>query len=268
MTGKYYALFRIRFLNGLQYRLAALAGISTQFFWGFMEILLFRAFYRANPEAFPMEFSALVSYIWLQQAFFSLYMTWFFENEIFDSITSGGVAYELCRPLNLYGFWYLRSMAARLSKAVLRCFPVLLIAAFLPEPFRMRPPVSFSAFLLFLLTMAMALFLVVSMTMIIYGLTFYTLSPLGLRCIFSSTAEFCSGALIPLPFLPDSVRKVLEFLPFASAQNLPFRIYSGNIAGAEMLKGIGLQIFWTVLLLSAGISIFRHALKRAVIQGG
>ena len=100
-AAKYGSIFRIRFVNGLQYRLAALAGLSTQFFWGFMEILLYRAFYKADPAAFPMEFSALVSYIWLQQAFLTLYQSWFFENEIFDAITGGNVAYELCRPMNL-----------------------------------------------------------------------------------------------------------------------------------------------------------------------
>ena len=267
-AAKYLSIFRIRFVNGLQYRLAALAGVSTQFFWGFMEILLYRAFYRADPAAFPMEFSAMVSYIWLQQAFLTLYESWFFEWEIFDAITGGNVAYELCRPMNLYGFWFVRSAATRVAKAALRCLPVLVIAFLLPEPFGMTLPVSLPVFLLFLATMGMALLLTVSMTMIIYGLTFYTMSPLGLRTIFSSAAEFCSGALVPLPFLPDGVQKVLELLPFASVQNLPFRIYSGDIAGLDILWGVALQVFWTAALIAVGGLIFRNALKRAVVQGG
>ena len=40
------AFFRMRLVNGLQYRTAAYAGIFTQFFWGFMEIQLYGAFYR------------------------------------------------------------------------------------------------------------------------------------------------------------------------------------------------------------------------------
>jgi ABC-2 type transport system permease protein len=35
----YRALFRIRFTNSLQYRVAAFAGLATQFAWGFMYIL-------------------------------------------------------------------------------------------------------------------------------------------------------------------------------------------------------------------------------------
>ena len=268
MFKKYTALFRMRFVNGLQYRLAALAGISTQFFWGFMEILLYRAFYQANAEAFPMEFPALVSYIWLQQAFLTLYMSWFFEGEIFDAITSGNVAYELCRPLNLYAFWFVRSVATRVAKAALRCFPVLIVAFLLPEPFRMRLPVSLPVFLLFLATMVGALLLTVSMTMVIYGLTFFTMTPAGLRMIFLSVADFCAGSLVPLPFLPDRIKAILELLPFASVQNLPFRIYSGDIAGMGILRGVLLQIFWVAVMMTAGVLIFRAAMRRVCVQGG
>ena len=64
----YLSFFRIRFAAGLQYRAAAWAGILTQFCWGALEILLFRAFYRAGASAFPMEFSQLSSYIWLSRS--------------------------------------------------------------------------------------------------------------------------------------------------------------------------------------------------------
>ena len=65
---KYLSFFRMRFLMGLQYRAAAAAGVVTQFTWGFMELLVFRAFYQADASAFPMRFEAVASYIWLQQA--------------------------------------------------------------------------------------------------------------------------------------------------------------------------------------------------------
>lgn len=51
---KYISFFRLRFSMGLQYRTAAAAGIVTQFFWGAMEILVYRAFYEADAAAFPM----------------------------------------------------------------------------------------------------------------------------------------------------------------------------------------------------------------------
>ena len=68
---KYLSFFRLRFSMGLQYRAAALAGIATQFAWGGMEILVFRAFYEADASSFPMSFSAAASYIWMQQFYLS-----------------------------------------------------------------------------------------------------------------------------------------------------------------------------------------------------
>ena len=76
---KYLSFFRMRFLMGLQYRAAAAAGVVTQFTWGFMELLVFRAFYQADASAFPMSFEAVVSYLWLQQAFLALFMAWMME---------------------------------------------------------------------------------------------------------------------------------------------------------------------------------------------
>ena len=91
---KYLSFFRLRFAMGLQYRTAALAGIVTQFVWGFMEIMIFKAFYRADAASFPMSFQATVSYIWLQQAFLSLFAAWMMDNEIFSMIINDDVAYE------------------------------------------------------------------------------------------------------------------------------------------------------------------------------
>ena len=46
---KYISFFRLRCVTGLQYRAAALAGISTQFAWGFLIIFAYHAFYRSDP---------------------------------------------------------------------------------------------------------------------------------------------------------------------------------------------------------------------------
>ncbi len=89
---KYISFFRLRFTMGLQYRIAALAGVATQFVWGFLYIMMYRAFYEGDAASFPMSFSATASYIWLQQSFFSMFATWMVENEIFDAIVNGNIS--------------------------------------------------------------------------------------------------------------------------------------------------------------------------------
>lgn len=268
MMRKYLSFFRLRFSMGLQYRAAALAGVVTQFAWGFMEIMIFRAFYQAEPEAFPMSMSATASYIWLQQAFFAFFTAWMMDNEIFDSIVNGDIAYELCRPVNIYSMWFARNMANRMARAVLRCFPILAVAVFVPQPYGLGAPADGIHFLLFLFTMSMGLVMTVSFCMLIYVLAFFTISPQGLRVAFTSTVEFFAGAIVPLPFLPDGVRKVLEFLPFASMQNVPLRIYSGSMDGEAMGSAVFLQLFWVITITVMGRGLCRLAERQVTVQGG
>jgi ABC-2 type transport system permease protein len=233
-----------------------------------MEIFAFAAFYRANPSAFPMEFSHTVSYIWMQQAFLAMFMMWFFENDIMASITEGGIAYEMVRPVNLYSRWFCLSAASRLARAMLRCAPILIVAFLVPEPYRMSLPPSMTQFLLFLLSAALSLGVVVSFSMLIYISLFYTLSPVGVRFSVAVLCDFLAGSYVPLPFFPERIRAVVELLPFAAMQNMPLRIYSGNIAGMDSMKGIALQVFWLMVLLFIGRLLMTRALKKVIVQGG
>ena len=265
---KYVSFFRLRFLMGLQYRAAALAGMATQFFWGAMNILMYHAFYQSNPAAFPMTMEATASYIWLQQALLMLFAAWMIENEIFDDILSGNVVYELCRPINVYDMWFARSIANRLSRAVLRCAPILLIAALLPRGYGLSAPASAAHFGLFLLSGMLGFLVTVAFFMLIYALTFYTISPNGLRILVSSVVEFFAGAIIPLPFFPERVRAVFELLPFASMQNVPLRVYSASMSAQETMRAIGLQVFWLIVLVATGRALCASALRKMTVQGG
>ena len=215
-----------------------------------------------------MKFPELLSYIWLQQAFLALYMIWFFDNEIFAQIQSGGLAYELCRPLDIYSMWYVKNMAGRLCKVVLRCLPILIIAFIMPNPYKMQFVNDFNTFVLFVVSMIMAFLVVLSFLMIIYAITIYTVSSLGIRLLAASVSEFFSGSIIPLPFLPDNILKVVNVLPWASMQNTPFRIYSGNISGMDAIYAIMLQVFWFLVLTCIGKLMLNNGLKNVVVQGG
>lgn len=264
----YISFFRIRFIYSLQYRAAAYAGIATQFAWGFMYIMLYETFYRSNPKAAPMEFSQLANYIWLQQAFLALFFAWFLDNDIMDMISSGNVAYELIRPLNIYNTWFVKNCATRLSKALLRCFPILIIAYFLPKPYKFSMPASSLSAGLFIISMFLSLIVVVAYCMLIYILTFFTISPVGVRIILVMVSDFFSGGLVPLPFLPDWLTRYIYLSPFAAMQNDPFLIYSGNLPLHEALSSIILQIVWAFVLILMGKVILSEALKHVVVQGG
>jgi ABC-2 type transport system permease protein len=269
----YLGIFRLRFIAGMQYRAAAWAGVATQFFWGAMELLIYAAFYRSSgadpgtgPTAFP--FGQLADLIWLRQAFLALVMLWIQDGELLTMVEKGDAAYEFCRPLSLYAFWFARLLALRFSRTLLRCFPILVVASFLPEPFRFHLPPSLFQGFVFLAALLLASLLVVAISMYIYLITFITLDNTGGRILIGVGGEFLMGALIPIPFMPLPLRRVLEFLPLRYTADFPFRVYSGNIPLGQALPGLGMQCFWLALLGAGGILGFRIIRKRILFQGG
>lgn len=131
---KYFAFFHMRLLSGLQYRTAAFAGMATQAVWGILEVMLYRAFYLTAPELLPMDMQALSNYIWMQQALFGLWNVYAWEQELFQSVQSGEIAYELVRPTDIYGMWFARGVGLRLSRCALRILPVLILGILMPAP--------------------------------------------------------------------------------------------------------------------------------------
>lgn len=261
-------IFRMRFLATLQYRAAAWAGVATQFFWGFIQIMVFAAFYRSSASEPPLPFEQLADYVWLRQAFLAMLMLWSQDNELLEHIVSGHVAYELCRPYRIYTFWFSRVAAVRIAKALLRCIPIFCITGFLPEPYRLHLPANPGAAGLFVITLVLALLLVVAVSMFIYLLTFLFLSANGVRLFIGVIGEFLMGALIPIPLMPEKLQNIVTLLPFRYMADFPFRVYSGGITGTEAWTGIAIQIAWTIILVAAGLAGFRAMNSRIVLQGG
>lgn len=271
----YLSVWKLRFLLGMQYRTAAAAGVATQLFFGFIFIMVYVAFYaqaqsqgQGASAAGDFSLQQLVSYVWLQQIFLTFIMLWYRDNEIFQLITSGNIAYELCRPCGIYAFWYAKLLGQRLSAAVLRCLPILLVVFFLPEPYRLRLPPSPAAFLCFLLALLLGLLIVVGVSMLIYISVFWTMSPIGSTLMISVSGEFFAGMILPVPLMPKWLQNVSNVLPFRWAADFPFRVYSGQIPVSQALAEMPAQLLWIAALVGFGAWWLRRALRNLVVQGG
>lgn len=268
MIRPYTSMFRVQFIGQLQYRAAAWAGIATQFFFGFVFVMMFTAFYRGGTAAPPMPLENLIAYQWLKQAFLVLIVLWSRDNDLDNQIISGHVAYSLCRPVDLYALWSARLAANRMARCSLRFAPVLIIASLLPAPYGLIPPPGIVAALLFALSLMLGMLVAVGLSMYIHTLTFITLNNTGLWLIGGALADFASGLLIPLPLMPDWLERALNLLPYRYMADVPFRVYSGDLSGAAAAGAMGIQLLWVAILFATGLLAFRAVLRRVVIQGG
>lgn len=264
----YLSYFKLKFITGLQYRASALAGISTQIFFGLVYIFVYIAFYESNSGTIPMPLDKLVSFLWLNQAFFALIYLWYKDKDIIKMIKTGNIAYELCRPQDVYMMWASKIMGERLSNATLRFLPVILIACLLPKPYNLDLFITLPRLIIFLISFILSTFVMTFLILLYHIICLYTLDEKGIVNIFMVVSDILSGLSVPLPFFPNTLQKIAYALPFRYVSDFPFQLYVGNISINNGLIGIGMQILWIIILVVIGRLLMNNALKKAVIQGG
>ncbi|XOV86342.1 MAG: ABC transporter permease [Pseudomonadota bacterium] len=272
MMRAYISVVSARYRTLLQYRAAAIAGLITQLFWGAIKIMVFFAFYSLSTEEQPISLVQVVSYVWLGQALLGM-LPWNVDKEIEALIRQGSVSYELVRPLDLYNFWFARTVALRTATTTLRSIPMIAFAmVLLPffglDDWALQPPADLAAFLCFLVSLFAALLLSSAFTMLMHVFLVWTISGEGLNRIMPSLTMVFSGMVVPLPLFPQWLQPFLNAQPFRGLVDVPFRIYTGNIPAMEAAPDILHQLVWTLVFILIGRWLLSRSLKQLVVQGG
>lgn len=260
----YLSLLNARLRLLLQYRSAAAAGMVTQSFWGWIRLMIFEGFYRSTTEAPPLDWGQMVSYIWLGQALLALF-PWQLDRDVQGMIRNGTVAYEMLRPLDLYGLWYSRAIAARVAPTLLRATPQFLLAGLF---FGLQAPPSLAAGGAWIAATVGALLLGAALATLLTISLLWTLSGEGAARLVMAAMPLLSGLIVPLPFFPAWARLILDALPFRGLMDLPFRLYVGHIPAGEVGAVLMHQGAWTVALVLLGRALLAHGARRLVVQGG
>ncbi|MCC7406643.1 MAG: hypothetical protein IT442_01130 [Phycisphaeraceae bacterium] len=268
----YAAILNARFRILLQYRAAALAGLFCQVIFGLIAIMGYEAFYASSERQPPMSFGQLVGYVWLGQAMLGM-LPWNADGEIRGVIRSGAVAYELLRPVDLYGLWFSRAVALRVAPTLLRAVPMFLLAMFgLPllglGEWALAAPPSWAAAGAWAAAMGAALLLSCAVTMLVNISLIPSVGSDGVSILLTAAVTFFSGMVIPLPLFPDWLRPLLQANPLAGLVDTPFRLYTGHHPPSAAVPLVARQLFWTLALVLLGRWLLARSTRNLVIQGG
>lgn len=261
---KYFSAFMMRWKMETQYRGAALGGIICQMVFGLILISIYRALYHGSPQAMPL--SAIVTYVWLQQAFFRMLLS--SDNDLMDKIRTGGIAYEMCRPVSLYGYYYARIMAMKLVGSLLRAVPMFVLAALLPAGWGISGPVSLPALLVSLMGLVMGLLCMCALENITMGITMRTIDFRGFQALLNLLMATFSGNILPLTLFPDSWQGVVRLLPYAQLLDAPIRIYTGETPLHQAGQVFLIQGVWLCIFVGIGVFLWLRNTKRMIVQGG
>ena len=116
------------------------------------------------------------------------------------------------------------------------------------------------------LSLGFVIALLVNFTVGLVG--FWTLEVGGAFLIYRMLAQFSSGALIPLWFMPDWLTGILTLLPFSAQIFVPLSIYVDRDPGWHTVQAMGMQALWIVVLIALAALVWRRAIRRLVIFGG
>lgn len=260
------AIARMAANRQFAYRAAALAGLVTNFFFGFLRASVLVALFAARGEAEVAGYSLqdAITYTGLTQALITWIALWGWW-DLIRAIKTGDVASDLQRPISLFAYWCAQDAGRALSQLFTRSLPIMLAYAVF---FRITLPATPAQWLGFALSMILA-WLCSFAFRFLYSLAgFWVIdaTSIGRAAAFATT--FLSGFLMPVAFFPPWAQALMRLTPFPSVINTPTEIFVNVATGERMLQLLAAQAFWAAALIVAAHAVLALGLRRLTMQGG
>ncbi len=261
----YLAFVTKSFQKRMQYRVANLAGLTTNFFFLLVHIFVYTAFYAARTGPLSLNLNEIITYFVLCQVFFMLMPFWGARSEVTSAIKDGSVALQLTKPVDFQAYWFADECGRACYYLFMRGLPTFLISIIF---FAVAIPTQPTTLMAFAVSITLATFMSAAITITIFSSAFWTLDTTGFSGLSYSIITLFSGMLVPIALWPEWLAHIAAWLPFGGLIDIPFSIYLGKITGIEAWIAIGKQMIWVVFFLGLGRVLLKRGFSRLVIQGG
>ena len=254
---------RTRLRIAYTYRVNVLFGILLTGVQIYLLTVVWKAAYGDRTEVDGIAIEQLLVYLTLanlQVRFLRPEM----DESIQERIRQGQIGFDLSRPVGYPGQLLAGAMGEMVGMLpfLAVAFPVALIAGELTAPASAEAGVGYAAALLLAWVVAALLNLLIGLV------SFWTLEMNGFRMMYNLLGNFATGALVPLWFMPDAMRAVIQLLPFQAIAFVPVSIYIGEPATGSIWSALLLQAGWAVILVLVIRWVWSRAFRHTVIQGG
>lgn len=260
----YLALARGGFMVGLMYRFGFIFAILGNLLYMTVAYFLWRTIYANSTTLNGLTFDQTFLYLALGSAVFVILKT-YVDWELSYQIREGNIALQLARPLDFTLYTMFSSLGILLMNLVALTIPTVLIVIFIfKTPFPLGIGLLFFPF-----SIVFAYLISFSFDYIVGLVAFYTDSVWGLSKTKEIIISLLSGMLIPLPFFPDAIEKILLYLPFQGIFNTPLMMVVRPDQNWDVYAGmLAVQAFWALVMLAATRLFYVQAIKVLRIAGG
>ena len=261
----FWLLVRAGFRRHSTYRLALLAGMTTNSVFGLIRAsIVLAALASAGTAIGGYDAPTAVAFVWWGQALLGTVNLWGFQ-EVGTRVRTGDIAVDFLRPLDPQ----LAYLAGDLGRAGInllgRGAPALLLGALL---FDLAWPPGLAGWIGGFVSVVLAVVVAFAGNFAINLLAFWLIEVRGIRLLYMITGGLLCGLYLPVPWFPDWLRTIAQWSPFPSMLQNPLDILAGRVAGADVLPTIASQVFWAAALLLLGQAVLRAGRRRLEVQGG
>ncbi len=182
-------------------------------------------------------------------------------------IRDGEVKKYLVQPVDMLGFLLLSRLAHKLAYYSVALLPFgfvfYLTRGFFVDGWP-EPGVLAAFVLSLMLAFLLGFFLEAS-----FGLIgFWFLEVTSLLFIYMLLSFFLSGHMFPLDLLPSPWNQLVDLLPLKYLAYFPAAVFLGKVQGADLTRGLVVQVGWVVLFAVAARVMWSRGVRRYSGFGG
>ena len=182
-------------------------------------------------------------------------------------VRSGEIKKFLIQPIDLLGFLLLSRLAHKAAYYSVALLPFALVF-FLCRGYFVEGWPDAVTLLAFTASLLMAFVLGFFLESTLGLISFWLLEVSSLLFVYMLVNFFLSGHMFPLDMLPDPWRTLVGWLPLQYLAYFPAAVFLGKIQGADLVRGLLIQVTWTVLFIVASRWFLHRGLIRYSGFGG
>ncbi len=262
---KYFQVLKITLQEYFVYRLNFL-------FWRFRSVVqilvlyfLWQAVIPAGVTLFGYDQAKILTYI-LGTSIIRSFILSSRSVDVAGQIASGDLVNFLLKPISYIKYWFAKDMADKILNLVFAAAEISLIIYLLKPPIILQT--NFLIVFLTLVAIGLGIILFFFFSFLLSLIAFWTPeNPWPVRFLFGIFLEFFCGGLFPLDILPKGIFTALQALPFPYLLFFPLNVYLGRLGLGEIFLGLGICLFWTIVIYYAVRFSFRAGLKNYAAWG-
>lgn len=229
-------------------------------------VLVYRvwtAVYGARAEVAGIDHRDAITYAVLGVLTSTVFQPFVFDT-LFGRLRTGAIAFDVMRPISAVPLALAQQVGAAAGQlpAVAAALVTGLAIGAVTLPGSLLSGAAFGVSI----ALGFTISTVLNFTVGLIG--FWTIEVGGAFLIYRMAAQFSSGALIPLWFMPDWLSGTLTVLPFSAQVFVPLSIYVDADPGWHTVEAIGTQALWVLVLSAVAALVWHRAVRRLVIFGG